>query len=164
MKTHLVAAVAAICVWSAGTLGIQAADPAGQEPIEITLQYGMTTGDLVVLPNKLQLEKGKPYKLVITNPSDMTHYVSALQFAAAVKTRKIEVAGGEVKGNKVYAGRASLRRQAPNTYSFRLKEIEIRPGGTAEWLFVPSKAGNFKLECGIPAHAEAGMVGEISVI
>ena len=38
-----------------------------------------------------------------------------------------------------------------------------RTGGEAEWFFVPVQAGTFALTCTIPGHADAGMVGEMTV-
>jgi hypothetical protein len=50
-----------------------------------------------------------------------------------------------------------------------IREIEVYPGQTAEWWFVPVAAGRVTdLRCGIvdkegKSHADHGMVGEIVV-
>ncbi len=45
-----------------------------------------------------------------------------------------------------------------------IREIEVYPQGTAEWWFVPVKAGTFNdLKCTIAGHAEAGMVGTVTI-
>jgi uncharacterized cupredoxin-like copper-binding protein len=50
-----------------------------------------------------------------------------------------------------------------------IREIEVYPGQTAEWWFVPVAAGRITdLQCGIKGadgktHAEHGMVGEIVI-
>lgn len=80
---------------------------------------------------------------MLENPSPSKHYFSALRFAAAVWTRKVETDGAEIKG--------------------AVREVELKPGGRAEWYFVPVQAGTFDLECTVAGHAEAGMVGSITV-
>jgi hypothetical protein len=45
-----------------------------------------------------------------------------------------------------------------------IREIEVYPNGTAEWWFVPIKTGVLNdLKCTIKGHAEAGMVGTITI-
>lgn len=113
------------------------------EAITVHVELGTKGGDLSFEPSTLTFEAGKLYKLVIENPSPTKHYFSALRFASAVWTRKVEADGIEVKGS--------------------VREIEVKPGGEAEWFFVPVKTGTFHLECTIPGHAEAGMVGTIRI-
>ena len=44
------------------------------------------------------------------------------------------------------------------------REIEVYPNGTAEWWFVPVKTATLNdLKCTIKGHAEAGMVGKITI-
>lgn len=124
-------------------LPAQSADLSKQKPIEVSVALGSKSGELAFFPKNLAFEAGKLYKLVLQNPSPMKHYFSALQFAAAVWTRKVETDGAEIKG--------------------AVREIELKPGGEAEWFFVPVQAGTFPLRCTIPGHAEAGMVGTITV-
>lgn len=120
-----------------------AADLSEQSPIEIDVSLGTQGGALAFEPSELTFEAGKLYKLELKNPSDEKHYFSALRFASAVWTRKVEAGDAEIKGG--------------------IREIELKPGGQAEWYFVPVKAGTFHLECTIPGHATAGMVGTIKV-
>ena len=120
-----------------------AADFSKQTPVVLKISLGTKGGDLAFSPANVTFETGKLYKLVIENPSADKHYFSALRFAAAVWTRKVETANAEIKG--------------------AIREIELKPGGSAEWFFVPVQAGRVHLECTIPGHAEAGMVGEITV-
>ncbi len=50
-----------------------------------------------------------------------------------------------------------------------ISEIEVYPGGTAEWWFVPVAAGNFSdLHCHIKdgdgrTHAQKGMTGTVTI-
>ena len=143
MRKHLMIAL----VLSLGAMvavdEAQAADLSKQDPIEVVIDLGTKDGDLVFTPNRLNFDTGKLYKLVLKNPSRFKHYFSALRFASAVWTRKVEIGGAEVKG--------------------AVREIELKPDGEAEWFFVPVQAGTFRLECTIRGHAEAGMVGEVTV-
>ncbi len=158
MRKYLTAVGAAAIVCLGGLAGAQAASYGALEPISVSVQFGTKTGDMVITPNTLVFERGKLYRLVIENPSDITHYFTPLRFEEIVKTRSVQVTGGEVQGSKRYGGRFA-QRAAP----YRLTEIEIRPGGSAEWLFEPLQAGTFDFQCGVPAHANAGMVGNIVV-
>jgi len=50
-----------------------------------------------------------------------------------------------------------------------IREIEVYPGGTTEWWFVPVATGTVELGCGIKdkdgkSHAENGMHGTITII
>jgi uncharacterized cupredoxin-like copper-binding protein len=122
---------------------VLAADLSKQTPIVVNVDLGTKGGDLLFSTPQLKFETGKLYKLVLNNPSPDKHYFTSRSFAAAVWTRKVETAAAEIKG--------------------AIREIELKPGGAAEWFFVPVQAGTFKLKCTIPGHAENGMVGEITV-
>jgi uncharacterized cupredoxin-like copper-binding protein len=123
--------------------GGRAADLSAQEPIEVAVELGTKDGSHRFVPDTLRFETGKLYKLVLRNPSRAKHYFTALRFAAAVWTRKVETGDAEIKG--------------------AIREIEVLPNGKAEWFFVPVQAGEFDLQCTIEGHAEAGMVGRITV-
>ena len=158
MFKQLTIVIAALCASLAVPIGVQAAAADEQEPIEVVLRFGSATDGFELSPNMLQLETGKPYKLVITNPSSTTHYVTAPEFAAAVSTRKVEITGGNVERKRFLRTKLGIARRLPV-----IGEIELRAGGKAEWYFTGNDAGRFPIECGIPAHAQAGMVGEIIV-
>jgi len=142
---RLAANLGIVCALSAGGLPAlaSAADLSQQQPIEVIVKLGDEQNHLAFTPAKLTFDAGKLYKLVLENPSSSKHYFSALRFASAIWTRKVEVGGAEIKG--------------------ATRELEIKPGGKAEWFFVPVQAGNFPLKCTVPSHAEAGMVGEITI-
>ena len=124
-------------------------DLTSQDPIEVKIQLGNSDNALRFVPSHLEFETGKLYKLVIHNPSPSKHYFSSEGLSRAVYTRKVEVVGkegtiAEIKGN--------------------IRELEILPGGTAEWFFVPVKATSISdLKCTIKGHTEAGMVGDIVI-
>ncbi len=140
-RTPMTTALAAMLALAAAPA--MAAGLSEQTPTVVKVELGAKGGDLVFEPSQLIFQAGKLYKLVVENPSPTKHYFSALRFASAVWTRKVEADGVEIKGS--------------------VREIEVKPGGEAEWFFVPVKAGTFRLECTIPGHAEAGMVGTIRI-
>ncbi|MBI3570660.1 MAG: biphenyl 2,3-dioxygenase [Gammaproteobacteria bacterium] len=127
-----------------------AGDLTAQMPIEVKVLLGDKANSLRFSPDKIELETGKLYKLVLHNPSVTAHYFSSEGLARAVFTRKAQVLAPDGKTIAEVKGAIS--------------EIEIYPGGTAEWWFVPIKAGVFSdLKCTIKGHAEAGMVGTITL-
>ena len=147
LTVFFAAFVAVTAVFSAGDL-------AKQTPIEVRVQLGTKDGDLKFVPDSLTFETGKLYKLVLINPSNKKHYFTSPGLAAKVYTRKVQVVGGsgtmaEIKG--------------------AIREIEVYPGGTAEWWFVPVATGKLDdLHCQIKdkdghTHAEKGMIGMITI-
>ena len=158
MNRYTIIAVAAVYSTLAGLAGAQAAEFGKQKPIEVIVQLSTKGGELAITPSDLKLQAGKLYKLVINNPSNSTHYLSVPRFGAAVRTAKIDVQGGEV----IRTGFQLVARSGA-TSSYKVKEIELRLGGTAQWTFTPVQTGRYKMGCGVPAHAQAGMVGHIVV-
>jgi len=129
--------------WPAGDLTQQA-------PIDVTVQLGDEKDGLRFVPDRIQLETGKLYRLTLVNPSPQKHYFSSTGLSEAVFTRKVQVNGAD--GKPIAEVKGAIR------------EIEVYPKGTAEWWFVPIKAGTFEdLKCTIPGHAERGMKGAVVV-
>ena len=131
-----------------------AGDLTRQEPIEVKVELGTADGAYTFAPNDLSFETGKLYKLVLSNPSKTKHYFTSAGLAARVYTRKVQIVDGkgtlaEIKG--------------------LIREIEVYPGGTAEWWFVPVATGKLDdLRCNIKdrggqTHAEKGMIGTITI-
>lgn len=142
---HLAAALAI-----APATAMAAGDLTRQEPVEIRIQLGNSKGDMLFAPTELSFETGKLYKVVLSNPSPVAHYFTSPTLSGAVFTRKVQVNGpdgkalGEVKGS--------------------ISELEIYPGGTVEWWFVPLKTvTDGELKCSIAGHAEHGMTGRITI-
>ncbi len=127
-----------------------AGDLSQQPPVELRVQLGDEKGSRRFLPDKIELETGKLYRLIFTNPSPEKHYFSSDAFSQAVFTRKVQVNGPD--GNPLAEVKGSIR------------EIEVYPKASAEWWFVPVKTGRFTdLKCTIPGHTEAGMIGQIII-
>lgn len=132
------------------SVALAAGDMTQQTPIDIKVQLGDKKNLLRFVPDKIELETGKLYRLILSNPSTEKHYFSSEGFSQAVFTRKIQVNGA---AGKVLAEVKGV-----------IREIEVYPNAVTEWWFVPIKAGNFgDLKCTIPGHAEAGMVGHVLI-
>lgn len=136
------------------TVAYASGDMTSQTPIVKKIQLSNSANVLRFYPQKLVFETGKLYKLVIHNPSSQKHYFTAEAFARSIFTRKVQVMHpltkkssspiAEVKGN--------------------INEIEVYPGGTTEWWFVPIKTLNTsRLLCTIKGHTQAGMIGTIVI-
>lgn len=140
----------ALTLGAASLSSLAAGDLSQQPPIEIRVQLGDPDNGLRFVPDRIELETGRLYKLVLHNASPQKHYFSSDGLAGAVYTRKAQVldqAGAtlaEIKG--------------------AIREVEVYPGQQAEWWLVPVKAGTFPdLKCTIPGHADHGMTGTIVV-
>ncbi|MEW6348269.1 MAG: biphenyl 2,3-dioxygenase [Thermodesulfobacteriota bacterium] len=145
----ILACAAIVCLGGTG-FAIAAGDMTAQTPVEVNVQLGDKGDALRFVPNRIDLETGKLYKLVLHNPSSVAHYFSSEGLSRAVFTRKAQVFGPDGKTIAEIKGSIS--------------EIEVYPGGTAEWWFVPVKAGTFNdLKCPIKGHTEAGMVGTVTI-
>ena len=114
-------------------LATQYAELTGQEPIQIVLLVGTVNDDFALTPKTLRFEKGKQYRLLIKNPSRVTHYISAPKFGAAIGSRSL------------------------------MQSVALNPNDQHLWNFVADQEGAYDIRCGIETHAEAGMVGKIIV-
>lgn len=129
---------------------IAAGDLTAQTPIEVKIQLGNKENSFRFFPDKIDLETGKLYKVLLHNPSTLAHYFSSEGLSRAVFTRKVQVLGADGKTIAEVKG--------------TILEIEVYPGGTAEWWFVPVKAITLNdLKCTAKGHSESGMVGTITI-
>ncbi|MGH6767586.1 MAG: hypothetical protein ACRECO_01045 [Xanthobacteraceae bacterium] len=141
---------------AAGPAGA-AGNLAGQAPIEVTVELGRP-GVHAFVPNRLRFETGKLYKLILKNPSKDPHYFTSHGFTQLIYTRKVQVVQ-TVDGKPVTLAE----------FKGAIREIEVYPGHSAEWWFVPVATGRVTdLLCGIrgkdgKTHAQHGMVGEIVI-
>ncbi len=131
-------------------VALAAGDMTQQTPIDIKVQLGDAKNAMRFVPDKIELETGKLYRLILSNPSPEKHYFSSEGLSQAVFTRKVQVNGGSGKALAEVKG--------------VIREIEVYPNAVTEWWFVPIKTGHFgDLKCTIPGHTEAGMVGHILI-
>ena len=141
----------------AATTAHAAGDLSRQEPVEITVELGKP-GAHTFVPDKLRFETGKLYKLILRNPSSDPHYFTSHAFTQLIYTRKVQVVQNR-------DGKTTTLAE----FKGAIREIEVYPGQTAEWWFVPVAAGlAADLRCGIvgsdgKSHADHGMLGEIVI-
>ena len=148
---------ASVLVGLASGAAIAAGDLSRQTPIEVTVNLG-APGKQAFVPNQLRFETGKLYKLILRNDSNDPHYFTSHGFSQMIFTRKVQVT--QVRDGKTV-----------NLAEFKgaIREIEVYPGQSAEWWFVPVATGKVTdLRCGISGsdgktHADHGMVGEIVI-
>lgn len=140
--------VAALSVWA--VTAQSAGDLSRQTPVEVRVQLGDEKGARRFFPEKIELETGKLYRLILSNPSPEKHYFSSDAFSQAVYTRKVQVNGSDGKPVAEIKG--------------YVREIEVLPNASTEWWLVPIKTGQFgDLKCSEQGHTEAGMVGQIAI-
>lgn len=132
-------------------LGAHAAgDLSRQTPVDVHVQLGDEKNARRFVPEKIELETGKLYRLILSNPSQEKHYFSSDAFAQAVFTRKVQANGTDGKPAAEIKG--------------HIREVEVLPNASAEWWLVPIRTGQFgDLECTEQGHTEAGMVGQIVI-
>lgn len=124
-------------------------DLSRQEPVVVTVALGTPSGEPKFTPDRLTFETGKLYTLRIENPSEKAFYFGSQGLADAVYTRKVAVAG---------AGNSTLAE----VYG-PVRRVEVKPGGTAEWWFVPVRTGTFDDVASTKAHTDAGMRATIEI-
>jgi uncharacterized cupredoxin-like copper-binding protein len=117
---------AAAALVFASTVALAAGDLSRQEPIEVTVELGKP-GQHAFAPSKLRFETGKLYKLVLRNPSNDPHYFTSHAFTQLIYTRKVQVVHTR-DGKTVPLAE----------FKGAIREIEVYPGQTAEWWFVPA--------------------------
>ena len=151
MKRTIAAVFSAVAIVIASNGYILAGgDMTEQKPMEIKVQLGDRSNPMRFIPANLEFETGKLYKLVLHNASVTKHYFSSEGLSRSVFTRKAQVLGPDGKTIAEIKG--------------TIREIEVYPNGTVEWWFVPVKTGVLNdLKCTIKGHAEAGMVGKITI-
>jgi uncharacterized cupredoxin-like copper-binding protein len=153
LKQNILWIATALLLWGLGSvlappvtgapLNSGGRDLASQPITEIRISLGTPQDELAFLPNQLNVQSGKRYKLILNNPSHLKHYFTAKDFSDAIWTQKVDTGTVEIKG--------------------AIHDLELRPGGTAEWVFVPIRPGSYDLRCHIAGHTEGGMTGNILV-
>ncbi|TFH44484.1 MAG: biphenyl 2,3-dioxygenase [Lysobacterales bacterium] len=127
-----------------------AGDLSRNKPELIVLEMGAMGTAMYFKPNHLELETGKAYKLLLKNVDAVKHELDAAEFAEKIFTRKVEVK--DEKGEMLAEIKGSVR------------EIEVGPQSEVEWYIVPVQTGkNLEMNCALPGHKEAGMVGTITI-
>lgn len=118
---------------------VKAADWSKMETVDVILkEYSYT-------PGTLTFKTDVPYKLRIQNKGTVKHYFTAESFFKAIATRKVQSnTDGEIKAPYFSA-------------------LEVFPGRSLDFYFVPVRKGTYKLQCTIAGHEAKGMHGTIVV-
>ena len=134
-----------------------AGDLSRQEPITVTVDLGALEqarihSEQAALRNRQALQTGS------AQCEQRSAYFTSHTFSQMVFTRKVQV-------TQMRDGKAVTLAE----FKGAIREIEVYPGHSAEWWFVPVATGRVTdLQCGIHAvdgrtHAEHGMTGEIVI-
>ncbi|GAB4211816.1 MAG: hypothetical protein OHK0012_04980 [Synechococcales cyanobacterium] len=132
-----------LLVWMGDPVWAVGKPKAVTTPAPIAVELGTAEGELRFVPNQLTVQTGIPYRLHLSNPSPMKHYFTAKDFADAIWTRKVEVDGVEIKG--------------------QINNVELQPGSSLDWIFVPMLPGTYPVICTIAGHQESGMSGSLTI-
>ena len=122
------------------------------DPVEVKLALGSDDPKMQQLfnPSRLHFKVGTFYRLVIYNPSNVTHFFSSGELSRQVISRKLVVLDRE--GNRVRKATGLIRK------------LEVGPGMAAEWTFLPYKLSrNVAIYCALPEHKRAGMAGQVEI-
>jgi uncharacterized cupredoxin-like copper-binding protein len=126
---------------------LSAADLGDQVPIEVELTMEGGAECQRFVPESLQLEGGRLYKLRLINRAERSCYFVSNKLADAVYTRKVLV--------KDSAGNEAAELYGP------LRRAEVKAGATVEWWLVPVRAGVF--DDVASRRSETGMRAVITV-
>jgi len=115
-----------VCLFVAGQLSANPAIAKGPpKPVELLLTIGADGGGLS--PTEMRFERGRLYKLTVSNKTDKPRYFVATEMAGRIFTAKVEVydASGKMAGE--------VHGQA--------HRFEISPGASIGWFFYPMAKG-----------------------
>ena len=161
MKANALAFAATVLVSILTVTGGRTADTKQKVvPETVAIAFGQAGNGHVVSPAMLELERGPPYLLLISNPSNETHFVVPTGFSGAIQTQRLDVRGGSFRSVSSLHGREPYAMGAPVGM---VEVIELGPGGVVSWQFVAMEPGTYSLECGISSHAARGMKATIVI-
>ena len=148
MKTHLLLACAALSPCWPHPVGA-AGDLTRQLPVTVELKLGQANGEHRFTPDSLVFETGKLYVLRLENPSPNAYYFGSQGLADAVYSRKVVALGPD--------GKVLAEVYGP------VRRVELKPGSTLEWWFLPVRTGRFEDVMSTKTHTEAGMRATIEI-
>lgn len=154
MKRSLIVAcstlVTGLLLNSASHVAYAAGDLTKQEPVHITVELSNQAGEKKFSPSTLQFETGTLTVLNIHNKGEKSYYFGSNGLADSVYTRKVVVLGSasETPLAEIYGP---------------VRRVEVYPGQTVQWWFVPIRTGNFNDLFSRQSEAEAGMKGTVKI-
>ncbi len=120
-------------------------DLSRENVIDVAMEMGSNGDGMYLKPDAYEFMTGQAYKLILTNVDEIKHELALNAMVERIFTRKIEAT--DTAGNLV------------NEVKGYIREVEVGPGQTVEWFFVPVQHTDEPVEitCEIPGHLEAGM-------
>lgn len=110
--------------------------------IQVIMREG--DGQMMFVPNKVEVRKGEQIKFVLRNNGELDH-----EFVLASLAENLRHAEAMKKN-------PDMEHDDPNAK-------RLQPKGTAEIVWKFTKAGEFEFACLIPGHREGGMIGTVTV-
>ena len=147
---RLITAVTFAALTAAGP-ALSGGDLSRANVIDVVLEMGSNDDGMYFKPDNFEFETGQAYKLIMKNVDEIKHELALNEMVERIFTRKIEVS--DEQGNLVTEVKGSIR------------EVEVGPGKTVEWFFVPVQTtkGPVEITCEIAGHYEAGMLATVSI-
>ncbi len=150
MRVLLASIAATAAVLAIGGTAYAEGDLSRTNVKEIVLEMGSNDDGMYFSPKRMEFETGQAYKMVMTNVDEIKHEVALGELYEKIFTRKLEIT--EPDGSLI----AEIKGP--------IYEIEIGPGKTVEWFFVPVQTiEDAELICAIPGHKEAGMWSTVTL-
>lgn len=101
--------------------------------------------DNIFTPSDVVFNLNQPYKLVLTNVSDIAkHDLVDDKFFHSIVLKEVIVGGVSIATHHIHS-------------------LLLKPNTTASLLFVPVKANEFEVYCTLPDHREEGMEGYFTI-
>jgi len=116
----------------------------------VVMEMGTNGSVMYLKPSHLKFKTGQAYNLVLKNVDKVKHEIESHEFVEKIFTRKVEIE--DSKGGLVAEIKGSI------------VEIEVGPGQSVQWFFVPVQTGaDMEMVCALAGHKEAGMHGLITI-
>lgn len=129
---------------------LAAGDLTKQAPQRITVELGNQAGEEVFNPSDLLLEAGSLTILSIQNKQQKSYYFNSTGLADSIYTRKVVVLDSKTQ------------KPVAEVYG-PIRKVEVYPGQSLEWWFVPVRTGRFDDLISRKSEAAAGMKGTIEI-
>lgn len=129
---------------------LAAGDLTKQSPQRITVELGNQAGEEVFNPSHLLLEAGSLTILSIQNKQQKSYYFNSTGLADSIYTRKVVVLN------------SGTQKPVAEIYG-PIRKVEVYPGQSLEWWFVPVRTGQFDDLISRKSEAAAGMKGTIEI-
>ena len=117
----------------------------GSAAAPTTVRTEVSATELSFTPTQVTAKVGQQITVSFANVGAVEHDWAVMNLPA----REVH-ASGEAHG--------AHDEMAPEVH------VAAKPGGRAELTFTPDKAGRYTIVCTVPGHADAGMMGMLTVV